>query len=166
MWTHELEMAGAKIKGRKSTSANSKSAKGQGARKKRPKNLGTQERESANAKARNLRPKKERESASVKSFVEERESASAKTKKSACPALIKINQCFHCFGGHQSITKQLIYRKVKLPVREITWNYCIHKNQAYWRACFRNHWILMKLSDLRPIFISRRRYHIPFNFPK
>jgi hypothetical protein len=37
------------------------------------KNQGAWERESANAKARNLRPKKERESASAKSSAKERE---------------------------------------------------------------------------------------------
>jgi hypothetical protein len=43
------------------------------------KNQGVRERKSANAKARNIRPKKVRES------------ASAKTKKSTCPALSKIH---------------------------------------------------------------------------
>ncbi len=43
---------------------------------------------SRSAGARNLRPKKERESASAKSSAKERESASAKRKKSACPALM------------------------------------------------------------------------------
>jgi hypothetical protein len=53
------------------------------------KNLGAQkikERGSANAKARNLRPKKERESASAKSSAKERESASAKRKKKRLPS--------------------------------------------------------------------------------
>jgi hypothetical protein len=54
----------------------SRSAKIQGAR----------ERESANAKAQNLRPKKERESASAKSSAKERESASAKHKKKRVPS--------------------------------------------------------------------------------
>jgi hypothetical protein len=43
-------------------------------------------RESANAKARNLRPKKERESSSAKSSAKERESASAKRKKKCVPS--------------------------------------------------------------------------------
>jgi hypothetical protein len=94
IWMHEYEIMSAKIKERESTSANSKSAKNQGAR----------ERVSANAKAWNLRPKKERKSASAKSITEERESTSAKTKKSACPALdmryfqftISVNTLHHC----------------------------------------------------------------------
>ncbi len=53
------------------------------------------ERGSANAKAQNLRPKKERESASVQSSVKERESASAKRKKSVCPALAFLRSCIH-----------------------------------------------------------------------
>jgi hypothetical protein len=52
-----------------------------GARKYERENLGARKTRSANAKARNLRPKKERESASVKGFRQERESASAKTQK-------------------------------------------------------------------------------------
>jgi hypothetical protein len=44
------------------------------------------ERGSANAKAQNLRPKKEHESASVKSSAKERESASAKRKKKRVPS--------------------------------------------------------------------------------
>ena len=63
-----------------------KSAKNLGARKKSAKNQGARERESANAKARNLRPKKERESASAKSSAKERESASAKRKKKRVPS--------------------------------------------------------------------------------
>ncbi len=53
------------------------------------KNFGAQkilERGSVNAKARNLRPKKERESASAKSSAQERESASAKRKKKRVPS--------------------------------------------------------------------------------
>jgi hypothetical protein len=50
------------------------------------KNQGTRERQSANAKARNLRPKKERESASAKSYAKERKSASAKLKKKHVPS--------------------------------------------------------------------------------
>ncbi len=52
-------------------------------------NLGARkikERESANAKARNLKPKKERESASAKSSAKERESASAKRRKKRVPS--------------------------------------------------------------------------------
>ncbi len=56
-----------------------KSAKNLGARK-------IKERGSANAKARNLRPKKERKSASAKSSAKERESASAKRKKKRVPS--------------------------------------------------------------------------------
>jgi hypothetical protein len=44
------------------------------------------DRKSAIAKVRNLRPKKERESASVKSSAKERESASAKRKKKRVPS--------------------------------------------------------------------------------
>jgi hypothetical protein len=50
-------------------------------REKSAKNQGARELESAKAKVRNLRPKKERESASAKSSAEERESASTKRKK-------------------------------------------------------------------------------------
>jgi hypothetical protein len=42
---------------------------------------------SAKAKAQNLRPKKERESASTKSFPQERESASTKPNKKGCAQL-------------------------------------------------------------------------------
>jgi hypothetical protein len=61
--------------------------------KKRAKNLGARkikERGGANAKARNLRPKKERESASVKSSAKERKSASAKRKKKHVPSSVRI----------------------------------------------------------------------------
>jgi hypothetical protein len=51
------------------------------------KNQGVRERECKSAK---FKAKKERESTSAKSFAEERESASAKTKKSACPALLRL----------------------------------------------------------------------------
>ncbi len=71
-----------------------KSAKNLGAQKKSVKNQGAWERESANAKARNLRPKKERESASAKSSAKERESASAKRKKKGaqlCYLLLPFN---------------------------------------------------------------------------
>ncbi len=60
-----------------------KSAKNLGARKKSAKNQGARVRESANAKAQNLRPKKERESASAKSFPKECESAKRKKKAHA-----------------------------------------------------------------------------------
>jgi hypothetical protein len=81
----------AKIKKHKCTSvknqgAQKKSAKNRVARKKSTKNQGVRERERMNAKARNLRPKKERESASTKSFPQERESASAKPKKKRVPS--------------------------------------------------------------------------------
>jgi hypothetical protein len=57
-----------------------------GARKYEREKLGARKRGSANAKARNLRPKKERESASAKGFRRERESASAKTQKKRVPS--------------------------------------------------------------------------------
>jgi len=50
------------------------------------KKLVARKRGSAKAKARNLRPKKERKSASAKVFRRERESASAKTKKKRVPS--------------------------------------------------------------------------------
>jgi hypothetical protein len=55
--------------------------KSRSAKKESAKNQGVRELESVNAKARKLRPKKERESASAKSSAKERESASAKRKK-------------------------------------------------------------------------------------
>jgi hypothetical protein len=64
-----------KNQGTRKQSAISKSAKNQGAR----------ERKSANAKEWNLRLKKERKSASTKSFARERESANAKTRKERVP---------------------------------------------------------------------------------
>jgi hypothetical protein len=78
-----------KLRARKSRIANVRARKIE-EREKSAKNLGARkikERESANTKAWNLRPKKERESASAKSSAQERESASAKRKKKACPAL-------------------------------------------------------------------------------
>jgi hypothetical protein len=66
-----------------------RSAKNRGARKKNNKNHAVRkikERESANAKAQNLRPKKERKSASGKSSAQEREITRAKRKKKRVPS--------------------------------------------------------------------------------
>ncbi len=64
---------------------------------------------STNAKAQNLRPKKERESASAKSFDRKRESASAKTKKSECPALERgLPQSHLPFPAHNDCQPLLV----------------------------------------------------------
>jgi hypothetical protein len=73
-------------KSKKSRSANKRVEKLSSV-KQNAKNQGAQERKSANAKEQNLRPNKERESASVKSFPQERESASVKPKKKRWSAL-------------------------------------------------------------------------------
>ncbi len=64
---------------RKKSRSAKKSAKNRGARK-------IKERGRANSKAQNLRPKKERESASAKSSAQERESTSVKRKKKRVPS--------------------------------------------------------------------------------
>jgi hypothetical protein len=58
-----------------------------GVQKKSMKNQGVRERKSANAKKAKFKAKKECESESAKSFPQESKSASAKPKKSECPAL-------------------------------------------------------------------------------
>jgi 3'-phosphoadenosine 5'-phosphosulfate (PAPS) 3'-phosphatase len=71
--------------------------------KKSAKNQGARERESANTKARNLRPKKERESASVKSSAQEHESASAKRKKRRVPSSVACTKLLASFTVHTYI---------------------------------------------------------------
>ncbi len=79
------------INDRKCTSAKHQGVRKIEEREKSAKNLGARKRagkikERGSAKAQNLRPKKERESASAKSSAKERESASAKRKKKRVPS--------------------------------------------------------------------------------
>jgi hypothetical protein len=72
-----------------------------------------------------LRAKKEHESASAKSCAWERESASAKSKKSLCPALVHI----HKYISHYCFAKCIL--STPLDYCELI---CIRNNRDY-RLC-------------------------------
>jgi hypothetical protein len=117
------------------------STKNRGARKKREKsrsakNHGARERESANAKARNLRFKKERESASAKSSAKERESASAKHKKKRVPSsersIIweKVPTTTTTSCRDRLDCREILYSRYCTPSRSISCNSDMRRNNG------------------------------------